>query len=255
MSADRRITARRPRAPHGREAILEAHLVGTHAGGEARPDTDVDDALAETASDAPVGDGRAGTAGFARIELPDAEVRYRAGFLPPDDARILFEELEEEIEWERHRVRIRGREMACPRLSGWQGDATYSYSGLTLPPTLWTPRVTAVRRRIEAATGEAFNSVLANLYRDGNDRMGWHADDEPELGPAPVIASASFGAARRFLLRPKRGGARSVSVVLEAGSLLIMRGATQRHWLHSLPPTKRRVGPRLNLTFRRIIAG
>ena len=190
---------------------------------------------------------------LVRVELPDAEVEYRREFFGPDEALALFDALRAEIRWERHRVRIRGREVDCPRLSGWEGDATYAYSGITLRPAPWTERVAAVRRRIEAATGEAFNSVLANLYRDGNDRLGWHADDEPELGPAPVIASASFGAPRRFLLRPKRGGA-SVPIVLEPGSLLVMRGPTQRHWLHSVPPTRRPVGPRINLTFRRILA-
>ena len=192
-------------------------------------------------------------AGFVRIDLPEAEVSYWEGFFAPDEALALFDDLRAEVRWERHRVRIRGREVECPRLSGWQGDATYAYSGLKLRPAPWTPRVAAVRRRIEATTGEAFNSVLANLYRDGSDRLGWHADDEPELGPAPVIASASFGAPRRFLLRPKRGGA-SVPIVLEPGSLLVMRGATQRHWLHSVPPTRRPVVPRINLTFRRILS-
>ena len=191
--------------------------------------------------------------GFVRIELPDAEVGYWRGFFPPAAADALFEAIRAEVQWERHRIRIRGREVDCPRLSGWEGDATYAYSGLTLRPAPWTPSVTAVRRRIEAATGEAFNSVLANLYRDGGDRMGWHADDEPELGRSPVIASVSLGAPRRFLLRPKRGGA-SVPILLEPGSLLVMRGATQRHWMHSVPPTRRPVGPRLNLTFRRILA-
>ena len=195
----------------------------------------------------------AGTSGgFVRVELPNAEIHYRAGFFAPDEARALFDDLRTEIRWERHRVRIRGREIDCPRLSAWEGDEAYSYSGLALRPEPWTPRVAAVRRRIEAATGERFNGVLANLYRDGADRLGWHADDEPELGPAPVIASASFGAPRRFLLRPKRGGA-SAPIVLEPGSLLVMRGETQRHWLHSAPPTRRPVGPRINLTFRRIL--
>ena len=193
-------------------------------------------------------------AGFVRIELPDAEIGYWESFFPPDEALALFDALRAEVRWERHRVRIRGREVDCPRLSGWEGDATYAYSGLTLLPEPWTARVAAVRQRIEAATGEAFNSVLANLYRDGSDRLGWHADDEPALGPAPVIASASFGAPRRFLLRPKRGRGASVPIVLEPGSLLVMRGATQRHWLHSVPPTRRPVGPRINLTFRRILA-
>ena len=193
-----------------------------------------------------------GDAGFVRLELPDAEVDYRGGFFTPDEARTLFDDLRAEIRWERHRVRIRGREVDCPRLSGWEGDEAYSYSGLTLRPAPWTPWVAAVRRRIEAAAGQRFNSVLANLYRDGADRLGWHADDEPELGPAPVIASASFGAPRRFLLRPKRGGA-AVPIVLEPGSLLVMRGGTQRHWIHCVPPTRRPVGPRINLTFRRIL--
>ena len=198
--------------------------------------------------------GRAlGDGGFVRVALPDAELVYRACFFAPEEARNLFVALRAEIRWERHRVRTRGREVDCPRLSGWEGDATYAYSGLTLRPAPWTPRVAAVRRRIEAATGEMFNSVLANLYRDGSDRLGWHADDEPELGPAPVIASASFGAPRRFLFRPKRGGA-SVPIVLDPGSLLVMRGPTQQHWLHSIPPTRRPIGPRINLTFRRIFA-
>ena len=201
------------------------------------------------------GAGPGSGGGFVRIALPDAEVDYRRGFFGPGEALALFDALRAEIRWERHRVRIRGREVDCPRLSGWEGDATYAYSGITLRPAPWTARVAAVRRRIEAATGETFNSVLANLYRDGADRLGWHADDEPELGPAPVIASASFGAPRRFLLRPKRGGGASVPIVLEPGSLLVMRGPTQRHWLHSVPPTRRPVGPRINLTFRRILAG
>ena len=196
-----------------------------------------------------VGDG-----GVVRVALPDAEVEYRRGFFGPDEALALFDAVRAEVRWERHRVRIRGREVDCPRLSAWEGDATYSYSGITLRPAPWTARVDAVRRRIEAATGEVFNSVLANLYRDGSDRLGWHADDEPELGPAPVIASASFGSTRRFLLRPKRGGGASVPIVLEPGSLLVMRGATQRNWMHCVPPTRRPVGPRLNLTFRRIFA-
>ena len=200
------------------------------------------------------GAGRESGDGFVRVELPDAEVEYWRGFFGPDEALALFDALRAEIRWERHRVRIRGREVDCPRLSGWEGDATYAYSGITLRPAPWTARVAAVRRRIEAATEETFNSMLANLYRDGSDRLGWHADDEPELGPAPVIASASFGAPRRFLLRPKRDGGASVPVVLEPGSLLVMRGPTQRHWLHSVPPTRRPVGPRINLTFRRILA-
>ena len=105
--------------------------------------------------------------GIVRIELPDAEVDYWGSFFAPDEARTLFDALRAEIRWERHRVRVRGREVDCPRLSGWEGDATYAYSGITLCPAPWTPQVAAVRRRIEAVVGEAFNSALANLYRDG----------------------------------------------------------------------------------------
>ena len=166
---------------------------------------------------------------FVVLSLPNAEVSYCPGFFPPDVAAALLAALRTEIGWERHRVRIRGRTVDCPRLSAWQGDAAYSYSGLHLPPSPWTPAVVEVRRRVIAAAGESFNSVLANLYRDGSDRLGWHSDDEPELGPEPVIASASFGASRRFLLRPRQDGD-SVPLWLEPGSLLVMRGVTQRHW-------------------------
>jgi alkylated DNA repair dioxygenase AlkB len=115
--------------------------------------------------------------------------------------------------------------------------------------------LTQVRTRLEHTTGAAFDSVLANLYRDGKDAMGWHADDEPELGPAPVIASLSLGATRRFAFKPKAGneeGAR-LSIVLPHGSLLVMRGATQANYLHAIPRTRRPVGARINLTFRRVL--
>ena len=185
------------------------------------------------------GAGRGSGDGFVRVELPDAEVEYQGGFFGPDESRTLFDALRAEIRWERHRVRIRGREVDCPRLSGWEGNATYAYSGITLRPAPWSPRVAAVRRRIEAATGAMPSTACSRTSTGtGADRLGWHADDEPELGPAPVIASASFGAPRRFLLRPKRGGGASVPIVLEPGSLLVMRGPTQRHWLHSVPPTR-----------------
>lgn len=207
---------------------------------------------------APRAAAAAPAAGFVRLDLPNAEVGYWPGFFPASAAEAAFEALRGEIAWRRHRVRVRGREAGCPRLSSWQGDpgAVYSYSGLVLRPEPWTAAVRAVRRRVEAAAGAAFNGVLANLYRSGDDRLGWHADDEPELGPEPVVASVSFGAARRFLLRPRGAAGRaSVPLILEPGSLLLMRGPTQRHWRHALPPTRRRVGPRLSLTFRRIFPG
>jgi alkylated DNA repair dioxygenase AlkB len=146
-----------------------------------------------------------------------------------------------------------------PRLTAWYGDATarYSYSGLDLTPQPWTPALLALRTQVEQATGVTFNSVLLNLYRTGQDSMGWHADDEPELGPEPVIASISLGATRRFRLRPRHSQQlphAPLGLDLPSGSLLVMRGTTQQHWQHAVPKTARPVGPRLNLTFRTIHA-
>jgi len=144
-----------------------------------------------------------------------------------------------------------GRVVDSPRLSAWIGDedAVYRYSGTRFVPRPWTPELLALRDRVAAACGVPFNSVLANLYRDGADRMGWHSDDEPELGPRPVIASVSLGAERTFRFRAKAGG-ETVAIELPHGSLLTMAGDTQRLYRHELPARKRVTGPRINLTFR-----
>ena len=159
--------------------------------------------------------------------------------------------------WEQRAIRIFGQEIPQPRLTAWYGDAAarYTYSGLAWEPRLWTPALLALRQRIETATGAHFNSVLLNHYRHGRDSMGWHADDEPELGPAPTIASLSLGATRRFRLRPRAGlGHPPFGLDLPSGSLLLMRGPTQQHWQHALPKTARPVAARLNLTFRWVAA-
>ena len=144
-----------------------------------------------------------------------------------------------------------GREVPQPRLACWYGDRAYTYSGLTLEPREFTPRL---RELAEVAAGFAdctFNTVLANLYRDGRDSMGWHADDERELGPEPVITSLSFGAVRRFRFR-HRESREVVEIALEPGSVLVMRGLTQHCWMHDLPKTTKVTEPRVNLTFRHI---
>ena len=144
---------------------------------------------------------------------------------------------------------------ASPRLSAWYGDpsARYAYSGLSLEPIPWFPVLAEIKAEVEAASGAVFNSVLANLYRDGADSMGWHSDDEPELGERPVIASASFGAIRRFRLRHRhRRELDPVAVPLNHGSLLIMKGDTQSNWKHQIPKTRKVSEPRVNLTFRTI---
>ncbi|HEY4582190.1 MAG TPA: alpha-ketoglutarate-dependent dioxygenase AlkB [Lysobacter sp.] len=186
-----------------------------------------------------------------RLPLPDADVRFDPAWLAPGEASALFEALLAGLRWENHVVRLFGREHPSPRLSCWIGDsaARYRYSGVMREPRPWTPPLTGLRERLQDSVGVDFNSVLANLYRDGRDAMGWHADDEPELGPAPVIASVSLGATRRFVLR-HRDGAPRLALDLPAGSLLLMQGATQRHYRHALPRTAKPVGPRINLTFR-----
>ena len=166
------------------------------------------------------------------FELPDAQVRLARGWLDPGVASALMERLLREVPWEVHRIRMFGREVASPRLSCWIGDAdaAYRYSGSRFEPRPWLPALAALRERLASELEHPFNSVLANRYRSGADAMGWHADDEPELGPEPLIASVSLGATRRFLLRHRHDPARRLSLDLEPGSLLLMAGRTQRYW-------------------------
>ena len=194
------------------------------------------------------------TATWARLNLPDAELWLARDFLAPPVAGELFSQLHDEIAWETHHLRLFGRDVASPRLSCWIGDpdARYRYSGTQFLPRPWSTTLAALRAQVAVATGAAFNSVLANLYRDGCDGMGWHSDNEPELGPAPVIASLSLGAPRRFVLKHRRDADHRLAIELPSGSLLVMRGATQSHYRHALPKTARPVAARINLTFRQI---
>lgn len=185
------------------------------------------------------------------IGLTDGRLYWWQDFIDVAEAERLHAALVEEIPWEQHQVRIMGRLLDCPRLSCWIGDpgTAYVYSRVRFEPRPWTPTLALLRERVSAAAGVHFNSVLANRYRDGRDAMGWHADDEPELGPEPVIASLSFGATRRFALKHRASGERR-NLDLTPGSLLVMAGTTQQHWVHALPRTARPVGERINLTFR-----
>ncbi len=194
---------------------------------------------------------------LAPLPLPQAELLFDPAFLPAAEAETLLAQLRAEVAWEQRSIRLFGQEVPQPRLTAWYGDpaARYTYSGLHWEPTPWTATLRHLRQRVEAATGTRFNSVLLNLYRNGRDSMGWHADDEPELGPTPAIASLSLGATRRFRLRPRPGTpAQPFGLDLPTGSLLLMRGPTQQHWQHALPKTARPIGPRLNLTFRWVAA-
>jgi alkylated DNA repair dioxygenase AlkB len=194
--------------------------------------------------------------GWQPLALVAADLALWTDWLPRADADALLAELRDSIAWETHVIRMFGREVASPRLSCWIGDpgASYVYSRTRFEPHPWPPALAALRRRLEQACGSAFNSVLANLYRDGRDAMGWHSDDEPELGPAPVIASLSLGASRRFLFRRKSPrGLAAMELELPHGSLLRMAGATQHLYQHALPRMGRVQTPRINLTFRRVV--
>jgi alkylated DNA repair dioxygenase AlkB len=174
---------------------------------------------------------------FESIDLPGAELRFAPAWLSPADADALFADLHAQIAWETHRIRMFGREIDSPRRSCWIGDpgAVYTYSRTRFEPRPWPSALLPVRRRLAQTLGLDFDSVLANLYRDGRDSMGWHSDDEPELGPAPVIASLSLGGTRRFAFKSRRSAVsahgngspaddRRRGLPLSHGSLLVMSG-------------------------------
>ncbi len=191
-----------------------------------------------------------------RIDLcPGAWLDFWPRAVPEHQAWL--ERLRDELPLGSETYRIAGRAVSAPRLVSWHGDTgtDYVYSGVRHMPEPWTPALAELRSIVEAESGLHFNSVLANFYRDGADRMGWHADAEPEVGPTPDdrwIASLSLGAPRRFLLRHRRDQSDRHELELGHGSLLVMRGTTQSHYRHAAPRTARPVGPRLNLTFRHI---
>jgi alkylated DNA repair dioxygenase AlkB len=186
------------------------------------------------------------------IPIEDGKLALLARLaLPWPNAEVLAR-LVGETAWRAETVTVFGKRHPQPRLSAWHGEASYTYSGLTLAPLPFTPLLQAIREAAEAATGHRYNSVLLNYYRDGRDSMGMHADNEPELGPEPAIASVSFGATRAFVLRHRRTG-RTVRLGLADGSLLFMGGTLQQHWLHGINKTAKPLGPRVNLTFRRVV--
>jgi alkylated DNA repair dioxygenase AlkB len=187
-----------------------------------------------------------------RREVEDGGVLiYFPHFFAPDEADALFATLQNDIAWKQEQGRF-GR--LFPRLTALYADEgiVYKYSGVTYPSLIWTAELDAARRRVEQAAGTPFNSVLLNRYRGGQDSIGWHADDEPELGVNPVVPSISLGSERRFVLRHKKSGQR-LEYLLRHGSLLVMAGTLQHHWHHALPKTAAPAGERINLTFRNIL--
>ena len=191
---------------------------------------------------------------------PHLEVTILENFFSPDKADHLFNLLKEKVPWEQETLRMFGKLIPIPRLTAWFGDPekTYTYSGILNQPHDWKliPELDDMREKLDQACSANFNSVLLNLYRDGNDSVDWHADDERELGPEPIIASVSLGETRTFDFRSKYDSKHKRSFELFSGDVVIMSGATQRHWEHRVPKTAERIrfstGPRINLTLRTI---
>jgi alkylated DNA repair dioxygenase AlkB len=195
-------------------------------------------------------------AGVERISMPDADVSYLKHLPLGQPATQVLQRLLAEIAWRSEEVVMWGRRVPQPRLTAWYGDrgASYAYSGLALDPSPWTPLLLDIKARIEAAAGSSFNSALLNHYRDHRDSIGFHSDDEPELGKRPVIASLSLGEERIFILKHKKSKlVEPVHLRLASGSLLLMRGDTQHCWRHGILKEGRPCGPRVNLTFRTIV--
>lgn len=186
----------------------------------------------------------------------DGELFYLPDFIEPSRALSLLETLDTRIGWQQEEIKLYGRAVKVPRLVCWYGDAgaNYTYSGVLHEPRPWLPILLEIKQAVEQLSGHEFNSVLANLYRNENDSMGWHADKEKELGPDPFIASVSLGETRRFRLAHKKSK-HTLDIELQSGSLLLMGGSMQHHWRHSLPKCRRVKKKRINLTYRKIICG
>jgi alkylated DNA repair dioxygenase AlkB len=174
-------------------------------------------------------------------------------WLAPPEADARLATLRDELQWEQRAIVLFGRRVLQPRLIAWAGDTGYRYSGQTLPPRLFTPAVRHLLERVGSRAGVPFNHVLANRYRTGDDSMGLHADDEPELGRDPVVATLSFGATRRLVVRARRSAGDRHELLLGHGALVIMGGTCQRHYVHGVPRQPGAAGERISLTFRRLL--
>lgn len=193
----------------------------------------------------------------ASLDVPDGEVFYYADWLSSRAADKLLSLCSTEMAWQQPEIKVAGKLHRIPRQQVWVGDADaiYRYSQSTFTPFPWPAFLSDLKSKIETECKSHFNSVLLNRYRNGADGMGFHADDEPELGREPVIASLTLGFPRRFVLKHKRGQYPNRELTLQHGDLLMMRGKTQHNWLHGVPKTQKTCGERVNLTFRRIHPG
>jgi alkylated DNA repair dioxygenase AlkB len=182
----------------------------------------------------------------------EGEAIFYPAFFSKETSDFYFTELIRGIQWKQEPIKIFGREVMQPRLTAWYGDndKPYTYSGITMYPHAWTPILREIRQKIEPVAGATFTSALLNRYRNGQDSMGWHRDNEKELGKNPVIGSVSFGEARVFQFRNYKNKTVKKSIWLTHGSLLLMRGETNHCWEHQLPKTNEPLAERINITFR-----
>ena len=179
----------------------------------------------------------------------DGKVLYFPDFLKED----YLEQLIQQVEWQSTTIKMFGKEILEPRLTAWYAGLTvkYTYSNSTRTPTPWTPLLLELKKKVEEKSGHEFNGLLLNYYRDGSDYMGWHSDNEKELGLEPIIASLSFGEERNFQFKHKeRNDLQVITIQPKTGSLIIMKGSTQANWKHRISKTSKMMGPRVNLTFR-----
>jgi len=188
------------------------------------------------------------------LNLPDGKITYIPNFLKLTHSNTLFKSLKNNINWQLDDITLFGKTYKQPRLTAWYNDIkkTYTYSNITMQPNPLTKDLLHVKKTIENTSGFHFNAILLNLYRNGNDSNGWHADNEKELGEKPIIASLSLGEERIFQFKHREIKTQKHKLLLENGSLLIMAGNMQQKWLHQIPKTKKQVGERINLTFRKI---
>ncbi len=184
----------------------------------------------------------------------DGETRYFEKFIQQDEANIYFEKLKTQIEWRQDPIKLFGKSIMQPRLTALYGnpEKPFGYSGIVMQPLGWTDFLLEIKNRIEVKAETNFTHVLLNYYRDGQDSMGWHRDNEAVLGPKPTIASVSFGQSREFQIRNYKEKKFKLKLPLDHGSLLIMSGNSQQNWEHQVPKKSKIMGSRINLTFRKI---
>ena len=190
-----------------------------------------------------------------KFDLPEATIELHEHFFDAQESASIMQALITGIDWQQYQIKIFGKTLDQPRLTAYYGEdhPYYAYSNIKLQPIPFTPILLSIKNKIETLTGHPFNGVLLNYYRNGDDSMGWHADDEKELGMNPVIASLSFGASRNFQMHHRfQKSTAKQSIILNDASLLVMQGETQHFWKHQIPKQKNK-GPRINLTFRKII--